>query len=91
SDIIGVTGSEETAGECGIVWGVNGVVKEGGKKSDGLVNKAVGSGVESGRVCNGELMIISGGVGSGEKGRRKMMKIQLVGDEIGGGEGVGGG
>ncbi|MEQ6099898.1 pyruvate kinase [Staphylococcus saccharolyticus] len=89
SDIIAVTPSDKTARECAIVWGVNPVVKEGRKTTDALLNNAVATAVESGRVSNGDLIIITAGVPTGEKGTTNMMKIHLVGDEIARGQGVG--
>ena len=45
--------------------------------------------VETGRVTNGDLIIITAGVPTGEKGTTNMMKLHLVGDEIAKGQGVG--
>ena len=89
SDIIAVTPSEKTARQCAIVWGVNPVVKEGRKTTDALLKNAVATAVETGRVSNGDLIIITAGVPTGEKGTTNMMKIHLVGDEIAKGQGVG--
>ena len=89
SDIIAVTPSEKTARQCAIVWGVNPVVKEGRKTTDALLNNAVATAVETGRVSNGDLIIITADVPTGEKGTTNMMKIHLVGDEIAKGQGVG--
>ena len=89
SDIIAVTPSDKTARQCAIVWGVNPVVKEGRKTTDALLNNAVATAVETGRVSNGDLIIITAGVPTGEKGTTNMMKIHLVGDEIARGQGVG--
>ena len=46
--------------------GVNPVVKEGRKTTDALLNNAVAT-VETGRVSNGDLIIITAGVPTGEK------------------------
>ncbi|WP_049415050.1 pyruvate kinase [Staphylococcus warneri] len=89
SDIIAVTPSEKTARQCAIVWGVYPVVKEGRKNTDALLNNAVATAVETERVQNGDLVIITAGVPTGEKGTTNMMKIHLVGDEIAKGQGVG--
>ncbi|MDM6037076.1 pyruvate kinase [Staphylococcus aureus] len=89
SDIIAVTPSEETARKCSIVWGVQPVVKKGRKSTDALLNNAVATAVETGRVSNGDLIIITAGVPTGETGTTNMMKIHLVGDEIANGQGIG--
>ncbi|HFE5743837.1 TPA: pyruvate kinase [Staphylococcus aureus] len=89
SDIIAVTPNEETARQCSIVWGVQPVVKKGRKSTDALLNNAVATAVETGRVSNGDLIIITAGVPTGETGTTNMMKIHLVGDEIANGQGIG--
>ncbi|HDJ2407567.1 TPA: pyruvate kinase [Staphylococcus aureus] len=89
SDIIAVTPSKETARQCSIVWGVQPVVKKGRKSTDALLNNAVATAVETGRVSNGDLIIITAGVPTGETGTTNMMKIHLVGDEIANGQGIG--
>ncbi|HCW9388786.1 TPA: pyruvate kinase [Staphylococcus aureus] len=89
SDIIAVTPSEETERQCSIVWGVQPVVKKGRKSTDALLNNAVATAVETGRVSNGDLIIITAGVPTGETGTTNMMKIHLVGDEIANGQGIG--
>ena len=89
SDIIAVTPNEETARQLTIVWGVQPVVKKGRKSTDALLNNAVATAVETGRVSNGDLIIITAGVPTGETGTTNMMKIHLVGDEIASGQGIG--
>ncbi|MEB7797930.1 pyruvate kinase [Staphylococcus xylosus] len=89
SDIIAVTPSAETARQCALVWGIHPVVKEGRKTTDALLNNAVATAVETERVQNGDLIIITAGVPTGEKGTTNMMKLHLVGDELAKGQGVG--
>lgn len=89
SDIIAVTPSVETARQCALVWGIYPVIKEGRKTTDELLNNAVATAVETERVKNGDLIIITAGVPTGEQGTTNMMKLHLVGDEIAAGQGVG--
>lgn len=89
SDIIAVTPSEHTARQLALVWGAYPVIKKGRKTTDNLLNNAVATAVETGRVTNGDLIIITAGVPTGEKGTTNMMKLHLVGDEIAKGQGVG--
>ncbi|WP_251519934.1 MULTISPECIES: pyruvate kinase [Staphylococcus] len=89
SDIIAVTPSHETARQCELVWGIHPVVKEGRKTTDALLNNAVATAVETEKVQNGDLIIITAGVPTGEKGTTNMMKLHLVGDEIAKGQGIG--
>ena len=89
SYIIAVTPSEHTARQLALVWGAYPVIKKGRKTTDDLLNNAVATAVETGRVTNGDLIIITAGVPTGEKGTTNMMKLHLVGDEIAKGQGVG--
>ena len=89
SDMIAVTPSEHTARQLALVWGAYPVIKKGRKTTDDLLNNAVATAVETGRVTNGDLIIITAGVPTGEKGTTNMMKLHLVGDEIAKGQGVG--
>ena len=89
SDIIAVTPSEHTARQLALVWGAYPVVKKGRKTTDDLLNNAVVTAVATEKVGNGDLIIITAGVPTGEKGTTNMMKLHLVGDEIAKGQGVG--
>ena len=88
-DIIAVTPSEHTARQLALVWGAYPVVKKGRKTTDDLLNNAVATAVATEKVGNGDLIIITAGVPTGEKGTTNMMKLHLVGDEIAKGQGVG--
>ncbi|UXS58939.1 pyruvate kinase [Staphylococcus ureilyticus] len=89
SDIIAVTPHAETARQCALVWGIHPVVKEGRKTTDAMLNTAVATAVETEKVQNGDLIIITAGVPTGEKGTTNMMKLHLVGDELAKGQGIG--
>ncbi|WP_368863739.1 pyruvate kinase [Staphylococcus hominis] len=89
SDIIAVTPSEHTARQLALVWGAYPVVKKARKTTDDLLNNAVATAVATEKVGNGDLIIITAGVPTGEKGTTNMMKLHLVGDEIAKGQGVG--
>lgn len=89
SDIIAVTPSAHTARQLALVWGAYPVIKKGRKTTDDLLNNSVATAVETGRVTNGDLIIITAGVPTGKKGTTNMMKLHLVGDEIAKGQGVG--
>ncbi|ANQ64512.1 pyruvate kinase [Staphylococcus equorum] len=89
SDIIAVTPNPETARQCALVWGIYPVIKEGRKTTDALLNNAVATAVETEKVQNGDLIIITAGVPTGEKGTTNMMKLHLVGDELAKGQGIG--
>lgn len=89
SHIIAVTPNETTARHMTLVWGVLPVVKKGEQSTDELLNNAVSTAVNTGLVDNGDLIIITAGVPTGESGTTNLMKIHLVGDELAKGQGIG--
>lgn len=89
SHIIAVTPYETTARHMSLVWGVLPVVKKGKQTTDELLNNAVSTAVNTGLVDNGDLIIITAGVPTGETGTTNLMKIHLVGDELAKGQGIG--
>lgn len=89
SHIIAMTPYEETARHMQLVWGVVPVVKPGDKNTDELLNSAAEAAIETGTVENGDLIIITAGIPTGEAGTTNLMKIHLIGDEIAAGQGIG--
>nr|WP_263313024.1 pyruvate kinase [Mammaliicoccus sp. Marseille-Q6498] len=89
SHIIAVTPNETTARHMALVWGVLPVVRKGKQTTDELLNNAVSTAVNTGLVDNGDLIIITAGVPTGETGTTNLMKIHLIGDELAKGQGIG--
>ncbi|AVP37285.1 pyruvate kinase [Staphylococcus felis] len=89
SDVIAVTPFETTARQCSLVWGVYPVVREGNYTTDELLNNAVATAIETERVQNGDLIIITAGVPTGESGTTNLMKLHLIGEDIASGQGIG--
>lgn len=87
--IIAMTPNEQTARHMSLVWGAIPIIKEGKQTTDQLLDRAVESAVESGTVENGDLIIITAGIPTGEAGTTNLMKIQLIGDELASGQGIG--
>lgn len=87
--IIAVTPYEETARHMALVWGVMPLVKSGRKTTDQILSGAAEAAIETGTVENGDLIIITAGVPTGEAGTTNLMQIQLVGDELATGQGIG--
>lgn len=87
--IIAVTPYEETARHMALVWGVIPVIKTGKSTTDELLDKAVQAAIEVGTVENGDLIIITAGIPTGEAGTTNLMKIHLIGDVIAAGQGIG--
>ncbi|PTH68629.1 pyruvate kinase [Staphylococcus agnetis] len=89
SDVLAVTPNDTTARQCTLIWGVYPVIKKGNFTTDELLNNAVATAIESERVENGDLIIITAGVPTGESGTTNLMKLHLIGDEIASGQGIG--
>lgn len=89
SDILAVTPNESTARQCALMWGVYPIIKKGNYSTDELLNNAVATAIESERVVNGDLIIITAGVPTGESGTTNLMKLHLIGDELASGQGIG--
>ncbi|TDM15783.1 pyruvate kinase [Macrococcus bovicus] len=87
--IIAMTPYEQTARHMALVWGTIPVVKEGKKTTDQLLEQASEAAIEAGSVNNGDLIIITAGIPTGEAGTTNFMKIQLVGNELATGQGIG--
>ncbi|MDO5375542.1 MAG: pyruvate kinase [Staphylococcus rostri] len=89
SDIIAVTPKATTARQCTLIWGVYPVIREGIYSTDELLNNAVATAVDTGRVVNGDLIIITAGVPTGETGTTNLMKLHLIGEDVASGQGIG--
>ncbi|MCS4485676.1 pyruvate kinase [Staphylococcus americanisciuri] len=89
SDIIAVTPKATTARQCSLIWGVYPVIREGIYSTDELLNNAVATAVDTGRVVNGDLIIITAGVPTGETGTTNLMKLHLIGEDVASGQGIG--
>ncbi|KIX89956.1 pyruvate kinase [Staphylococcus microti] len=89
SDIIAVTPKATTARQCSLIWGVYPVIREGIYTTDELLNNAVATAVDTGRVVNGDLIIITAGVPTGETGTTNLMKLHLIGEDVASGQGIG--
>ncbi|UXR77447.1 MULTISPECIES: pyruvate kinase [unclassified Staphylococcus] len=89
SDIIAVTPKATTARQCSLIWGVYPVIREGIYTTDEMLNNAVATAVETERVVNGDLIIITAGVPTGETGTTNLMKLHLIGEDLASGQGIG--
>ncbi|UXR70468.1 MULTISPECIES: pyruvate kinase [unclassified Staphylococcus] len=89
SDIIAVTPRATTARQCSLIWGVYPVIREGIYTTDEMLNNAVATAVETERVVNGDLIIITAGVPTGESGTTNLMKLHLIGEDLASGQGIG--
>ncbi|MCG1009309.1 pyruvate kinase [Salinicoccus sp. ID82-1] len=89
ADIVAVTPHSHVARQLQLVWGVHPVVKKGKRDTDELLNVSVSAAVEKGFAGQGDLLIITAGVPTGEAGTTNLMKLHIVGDKLIMAQGIG--
>ena len=86
-----MTFDEKIQHSLGIVWGVQPVLTEKPKSTDDMFEVAAKVAKEKGFVKDGDLVIIVAGVPVGDSGTTNLMKLQIIGDKLVQGLGVGNG
>ncbi len=89
ADIVAVTPHEHVARQLQLVWGVHPIVKPGDKDTDEVLNTSVKAVLEEGFVTEGDLIIITAGVPTGQAGTTNLMKLHVVGDTLINAQGIG--
>ncbi|GAB3060857.1 pyruvate kinase [Salinicoccus sesuvii] len=89
SEIVAVTPHAYVARQLQLVWGVHPVVKKGKRDTDNLLNVSVSAAMENGFAAQGDLLIITAGVPTGEAGTTNLMKLHIVGDQLIKAQGIG--
>jgi pyruvate kinase len=87
--IIALTFSESQARKLVLAWGVEPFVVEKPTSTDEMMSLAGTVAKDSGYAKDGDLIIISAGVPVGEKGTTNLMKIQVIGEKLVSGTGIG--
>src|SRR5699024_11084746 len=87
--IIALTFSESQARKLALAWGVAPFVVEKPASTDEMMSLAGTVAKESGYAQDGDTIIISAGVPVGEKGTTNLMKIQVIGEKLVSGSGIG--
>ncbi|RPA61284.1 pyruvate kinase [Aerococcus agrisoli] len=87
--IIALTFSESQARKLVLAWGVEPFVVEKPASTDEMMSLAGTVAKDSGYAKDGDLIIISAGVPVGEKGTTNLMKIQVIGEKLVSGTGIG--
>ncbi len=87
--IIALTFSESQARKLVLAWGVAPFVVEKPASTDEMMSLAGTVAKESGYAQDGDTIIISAGVPVGEKGTTNLMKIQVIGEKLASGSGIG--
>lgn len=87
--IIAVTSSELVSRRLALVWGVFTKVGHDAETTDEMLESAVQTGLETGLVLHGDLVVITAGVPVGTPGTTNLMKVHIIGDVIARGQGIG--
>ncbi|MCL2741427.1 MAG: pyruvate kinase [Oscillospiraceae bacterium] len=87
--IIGCTSSERTYRQMAISWGVTPMMIEDEDDIDVLFVKAVECSIRCGVVSEGDLVVIAAGVPLGLTGSTNLLKVQVAGNVLAVGRGVG--
>ena len=89
SPIVAVAANDSVARRLSLVWGVTPVVGERVNTIDDMLDHAVNDAVKTGVVAHGDLVVITAGVPVGESGATNLLKVQVVGDVLAKGQGIG--
>lgn len=89
SPIIAVTPNESVMRCLSLVWGVHPIQSVDAQTTDEMFAIAVESGVKTGLVKLGDLVVITAGVPVGRSGTTNLIKIHHVGEMIAKGQGIG--
>lgn len=89
ANIIAVTFTERQMRGLALSWGVYPVVSEKPGSTDDMFHLATKIAQTTGFATAGDLIIITAGVPVGERGTTNLMKIQLIGNKLVSGQGVG--
>ena len=89
SHIVAVTFSDRTARSLALNWGVFPQVAEKPSNTDEMFVLATEVAKNTGFAKENDLILITAGAPIGQKGTTNLMKIQLIGTELGNGQGIG--
>jgi pyruvate kinase len=78
--IIAVTPNLETYRRLGLIWGVQPLLIAGRGNTDEVLARAQAAARSHGYVCDGDLVVISGGVPVGVPGRTNLIRVQVIGE-----------
>jgi pyruvate kinase len=87
--IVAVTSHPKVVKRLSLVWGVYPCLGERSKTTDEMLDNSVKQAIKSGCVKHGDKVVITAGVPIGESGTTNMMKIHVVGNILGKGQGIG--
>ncbi|WP_243291243.1 pyruvate kinase [Bacillus sp. FJAT-47783] len=87
--IVAVTDCEAVSRKLSLVWGVYSRKGAIATTTDEMLDIAVRESIQTGIVKHGDRVVITAGVPVGETGSTNLMKVHVVGDIVGKGQGIG--
>ncbi|WP_258359553.1 pyruvate kinase [Moorella sulfitireducens] len=87
--ILATSPDERVLNQLCLVWGVEPLLVESTGGTDEMVNAAVAAAILSGRVKQGDLVVITAGVPAGVPGTTNLLKVHIVGEVLVRGQGIG--
>ncbi len=87
--IIAVTANQGVSRRLALVWGVYPQVGSKVDTTDEMLEGAIETALKTNHVKCGDLVVITAGVPIGESGNTNLMKIHIIGDQLGKAQGIG--
>ena len=87
--IVAATPFATTARKLAIQWGVQPVITNQSEGTDQLLSTAVNTALSANYVKTGDVVVITAGVPVGKTGATNMIKVQIVGNVLAKGSGIG--
>ncbi len=87
--ILATCPDEKVLNQLCLVWGVEPLLVERFTSTDEMVNAAVAAAIFSGKVKQGDLVVITAGVPAGVPGTTNLLKVHIVSEVLLQGQGIG--
>ncbi len=89
ANIIAATPSERVYRKLKLVWGVESIITSQNDGTDEMIRSAVNTSLMEGLIDNGDLVVITAGVPVKIKGTTNLIKVEVVGQVLVSGSGLG--
>lgn len=89
SKIIAVTPDEKVLRKLSLSWGVIALKSPNKETTDEMIEESLFAALEGGYIKNGDLVVITAGVPVGVTGTTNLLKVEIVGDVLFNGSGIG--
>jgi len=87
--IIAFTIKDEVARRLNLSWGVHPVLGDRVTNTDEMISASIAAALNAGLIKNGDLVVLTAGVPVGVPGTTNLIKVQVVGDVLARGTGLG--